>query len=147
MKKISSRSSLLLIELIMAILIFALASGVCLQIFVKSHSLSKRTGELDMAVRQATSVSELLTQKAGAEKVEKTLSRIYPEADLAAGKATIYYDEDFVACGGEDSYFQMEIRSSDSGDGLTSYDIAVYKDQGATKIYNMETTVYQQSHP
>ncbi len=143
MKKTASRSSLLLIELTMAILIFSLASGVCLQIFVKSHSLGERTAELDMAVRQATSVSEMLVQK---DPREKGLLRIYPDADAVSGKVTIYYDKDLAACRREDSYFQMEIRSLDSGNKLVSYDIAVYKDEGATKIYSMDTTVYRQSH-
>ena len=53
MKKLSSsRSSLLLMELILAILFFALASAICLQLFVKASLLSRDTQELDRAVRR-----------------------------------------------------------------------------------------------
>lgn len=144
MRKTSSRSSLLLIELIMAILIFSLAGGICLQLFVKSHSLGTRTAELDMAVRQATSVSEILAQE---DALEKELPKLYPNADIGSGTVTIYYDEDFQICGREDAYFQMNISSADKGGQLTSYAITVRKDSNATTIYSMETTAYQQARP
>ncbi|MCI9598087.1 MAG: hypothetical protein HFE75_12495 [Firmicutes bacterium] len=140
----SLRSSLLLIELIMAILIFSLAGGMCLQIFAKSHSLGMRTVELDMAVREATSVSEVLSQK---DALENELPELYPKAEIAAGSITIYYDKDFQACGRKDACFQMNIRGNDKGRRLVSYAITVRKDSDAAAIYSMETTTYQQVRP
>lgn len=145
MKKTSPRSSLLLIELIIAILIFSLTAALCLRIFAKSHSLGDRTVELDMAVRQATSVSELIVQEGG---LESKLPQLYPEADIDPGNIIIYYNRDFEACGHRDAYFQMNILSSnDTDDRLTSYNISVCKDSNATTIYSMETTAYEQYRP
>ena len=41
----SSRSGLLLMEIIIAILFFSLASAICLQLFVKAHNLGQDTQE------------------------------------------------------------------------------------------------------
>ena len=57
-KHTSSRSGLLLMEIIIAILFFSVVSAVCLQLFVKSHNLGQDTEELDMAVRHAGSVAD-----------------------------------------------------------------------------------------
>ena len=141
MKKTSSRSSLLLIELIIAILIFSLAGALCLQLFVQSHSLGKRTEELDIAVRQAVSVSELILQPEG---LEKTIPQLYPEADIDPGNIIIYYNQDFEACSHKDAYYQMNILSSAVDERLTSYKISVCKDSNATTIYSMETSAYEQ---
>lgn len=144
MKKTTRRSSLLLIELIIAILIFSLTGALCLQLFVKSHSLGKRTEELDMAVRQAVSVSELIAQKDG---LEHELSQLYPDADMDPGNIIIYYNRNFEECSHKDAYYQMNILSSDTDERLTSYKISVCKDSNTTTIYSMETTAYNPLQP
>ena len=46
----AKRSSLFLLELMIAILFFCLASAVCVQIFVKAHTISRETQELNTAL-------------------------------------------------------------------------------------------------
>lgn len=77
----SSRSGLLLMEIIIAILFFSLASAICLQLFVKAHNLGQDTQELDMAVRQASSVADVLSQS---ERPLELLRELYPDADIDA---------------------------------------------------------------
>lgn len=144
MKRVSSRSSLLLIEIIIAILIFSVASAVCLQLFAKSHTLSKRTEELDIAVREATSVSELLAQ---GDTLKKNLTRFYPYADITPDSAVIYYDIDFQPCERRQSYFQMNILPSSRQDRIRAYTITVCKDSNTATIYRMETTAYEPLRP
>lgn len=55
----SSKSSLFLIELIIAILFFALASAVCIQLFVKSHLLGETTTEENHALLMCQNLSEI----------------------------------------------------------------------------------------
>ena len=43
----AKRSSLFLLELIIAILFFSLTSAVCVQIFVRAHLISRQTQELN----------------------------------------------------------------------------------------------------
>lgn len=53
-----SKSGLFLLELIIAIVFFALSSVICIQLFVKAHTLSQKNTELNMAVIQAQNAAE-----------------------------------------------------------------------------------------
>ncbi len=53
------RSGLFLLELILAILFFILASTVCVRLFVKSHTLEQDSANLDRAVNIAVSIAEV----------------------------------------------------------------------------------------
>lgn len=57
--KARSKSSLFLMELIVVILFFSLASTVCIQLFVKSHLLGKDTEALNNSVLQAQNLAEV----------------------------------------------------------------------------------------
>lgn len=53
-----SKSSLFLMELIIAILFFSLASAVCIQLFARSHILSRETVDQNNAITQAQNLAE-----------------------------------------------------------------------------------------
>lgn len=55
-----SRSGLLLVEILLAILFFSLSASVCLRMFVSSHQMSRESRLLEHAVTQSTSVAEVL---------------------------------------------------------------------------------------
>lgn len=55
----SSKSSLFLMEMIIAILFFSLASAVCIQLFVKAHLLGKTTTEENKALLMCQNFSEI----------------------------------------------------------------------------------------
>ena len=157
-KHTSSRSGLLLMEIIIAILFFSVVSAICLQLFVKAHSMGQDTRELDMAVRQCSSVAEILSQSG--QPMEQ-LGRIYSGSDLTEEGGSVYFDEDFQTCGKEDSSYHLDISpvSEDAGltadgDGLTSenaglttYDIAIYADDNNTAIYSLQIDAYRQYIP
>lgn len=56
-----SKSSLFLMELIIALLFFSLASTVCIRLFVKAHALSARTVDQNYAVNYAQNMAEAFT--------------------------------------------------------------------------------------
>ena len=58
MKNKSSKSGLFLMELILSILFFSLASAVCVQLFVKSHLISQQSVDLNSAVERCQNVAE-----------------------------------------------------------------------------------------
>ena len=60
---VSRRSTLLLMELLVMILVFSLAAAACLGIFVRAYQLTEETKRLDQAVLLAQNGAELL--KAG----------------------------------------------------------------------------------
>lgn len=56
-----SKSSLFLMELIIALLFFSLASTVCIRLFVNAHSLSAQTVDQNYAVNYAQNMAEAFT--------------------------------------------------------------------------------------
>ena len=55
-----NRASLLLMELLVMILVFSLASAVCLELFAETQQLSRQTRQQDKAVLLAQNVAEQL---------------------------------------------------------------------------------------
>ena len=147
MKKLSSsRSSLLLMELILAILFFALASAICLQLFVKASLLSRDTQELDQAVRCASSAAELLSQ--ADDPMEQIMAQ-FPESFVRSGEnqVTLLFDGDFQSCESADMVYQMDILTDWKDTQTTDWSIAVYKDQHSTLVYELEGTIYRHYLP
>ena len=118
MKKLSSsRSELLLMEIILSILFFSLASAVCLQLFVKASLLGRDTAELDMAVRCAVSAAELLNQ---AGDPQEEILELFPESCVLTEEGiTLLLDE-------------------------ASWSVIIYGDSHSTEIYRLEGVSY---HP
>lgn len=145
-KKSASRSSLLLMELILSILFFALASAVCLQLFVKASLLSRDTQELDRAVRCASSAAELLSQ---ADDPMKQIMAQYPESYVLSGEhcITLLFDADFQSCESSAMVYQMDILTDEEDVQTTNWSITVYKDHHTTLIYELEGTIYRQNLP
>lgn len=57
-KNASSKTGLFLMELIIAILFFAVSGAICVQLFVQSHLISKDSVELNHAVEWCQNVAE-----------------------------------------------------------------------------------------
>lgn len=119
-------SGLFLMELILAILFFSIASAVCVQIFVKSHLLSVESRALNQAVNKCTSAAEYISAVS--------------DEELEIGTETIYYDGDFMECGREEALYMMnvdteeedgmvdahiEMRQADKMDGKVIYELNI----------------------
>ena len=143
MKKLSSsRSELLLMEIILSILFFSLASAVCLQLFVKASLLGKDTEELDMAVRCAVSAAELLNQ---AGDPQEEILALFPESCVLTEEGiTLLLDEEFHSCTSADMVYQMDIISTPEDDRTVSWSVVIYGDSHSTEIYRLEGASY---HP
>ena len=144
MRKNSSRSGLFLMEIILAILAFSVVSAICLQLFVKAHNLGQDTKDLDMAVREASSIASIINQSESPMEVLKTL---YPDSkiDESSRSAILYYDQAYQPCSSDLSVYQIHISSSPIE--TTAYIISVRKDNDSSKIYTLEVTAYQQYIP
>ena len=102
----SSKSSLFLIELIIAILFFAIGSAVCVRAFVKAHDLSMRAKDLSFASAQASSAASVLEYTDGSFS---SFSTYFPDQSL---------------CSGNDAIYTMQIKISDE-DGMRHAMISV----------------------
>lgn len=77
----SSKSSAFLMELILSILFFSIASAVCIQLFAKAHLLDQKTGFQNQAVIWSETLSSLWQASDGAlSPVWERLSEDYPES-------------------------------------------------------------------
>lgn len=105
-KENAKRSSLFLVELMVSILFFALASAVCIQIFAKSHTKSIETARLNMAVAKTQSAAEVFLNS---DSPEDMLPVVFPEGQMNVDTFTMYYDKDFNSCKEKDASYALKI--------------------------------------
>lgn len=109
---VHNRSSLFLIELIIAILFFSVSSAICLRIFAKAHQMSTETLELQHAVTESSNVSELVRYDLSHDS--RQLLIFYPHADVESDSPSlwfsdfrIYYDSAWNPCESSDSSYLL----------------------------------------
>lgn len=105
----NTRSSLFLIELILAILFFSLASAVCIQVFVKAHFMSQSAKELTLGSSYATSAAEVLAHTDGSYEAVKAL---LPEAMEKDGILYICYDKNGETCTEKEAAYYLHIEQT-----------------------------------
>lgn len=69
------KASLLLMEQLVMILVFALAAALCLQVFAKAEDISRETARRDLAVVLARNAAELLKATNGDVEAAEALGR------------------------------------------------------------------------
>lgn len=130
----AKRSSLFLMELMIAILFFSLASAVCVQLFVKAHLLSRETADLNQAVNQAQSTAEVLR---GTDCSSSSISQYLPQAELDSQGFTLYYDSGWNSCKKEMAQYELRTELSFRPQMLYSH-ITVTKADEKEPIYQLD---------
>lgn len=105
-KSRSKSSSIFLIELILAILFFSIASAICVQFFVKAHRISVDSQRLSQAVGVCNSIAEICRTSDSADQAKQLLSEEYPfvqEADMLL----LSLDTDFQPCSQEQEQISL----------------------------------------
>lgn len=87
----SSKSGLFLIELIIAIVFFAISSAVCMQLFAKAHMISQTSRDLNTAVICAQNVAEAFCATNGAPQAFAALLETGGSGDVYAQ----YFDSEW----------------------------------------------------
>lgn len=124
-----SKSGLFLMELIIVLLFFSLASTICIQLFVKSSTLSSDTMDLTYAVTQAQNLAEGFIASNGDAKL---MQENFPQL-VAAGDNCLLL--------AENGYISM-ITFSIGESGLIQGDIAIYPKDSAESIYSLQVQRY-----
>ena len=107
-KPTANPSSLFLLELIFAILFFSVASAVCVQVFVKSHTFSTEAHDLTQASRRAEDVAELITASTSLDDMKNLLEDTYSDSvEISSEDFTVFYDSHFVTCSQETAAWQL----------------------------------------
>lgn len=118
----AKRSSLFLLELMIAILFFCLASAVCVQIFVKAHTTSRKTQELNTALEKVSGYTELFLADALTEDTE------------------VFYDADWQECGKDEASYEIVIRVEPDGKLLHgTFTVQRLSGEQPEEIYSVET--------
>ena len=124
-----SRSSLFLMEMIIAILFFSLASAVCIQLFARSHLLSTKTVNRNHAVTQAQSLAESYLSLEGDVTAMQDL--FSPSELIDENTLRLAFDSNWNLCAVEDaSGFIAELKSTPAGEtgimvaGMTVYAVS-----------------------
>lgn len=140
-KKSSRRSNLFLLELIAAIFFFCLASAVCVRFFVKSHTLSRETKNLDMAVNQASTFAELFRS---GDDLFPLLSQQCPDGGLSADGTTftIYYDKDWTPCIEDKALFSLKIEQ-DITENICTAHFTIIEMKENSEIYTLTAEKYK----
>lgn len=124
-RKNASRSGMLLLELMMAILIFSLSAAVCIQVFVKAHDLSARAEDLAQAVNSCGSAAEILrtadSSREGLDLLEQLCTQTQREESLFRGRL-------------EDAALEI---SWQEDQGLITYTISCL-DEDRSPVYSLE---------
>lgn len=118
----AKRSSLFLMELIVSILFFALASVVCVRLFVDARMQSRESADLNRAV--------LLCQN-GAERFYSSGSIPQPE----------YFDKNFVLCAKENAVYTLSF-SPQEEEAVLGCTVSLLK--GEQELYSLPVEKYLQ---
>lgn len=119
-----SKAALFLMELIIALLFFALASTVCIRLFTKAYLLSEQTINENHAVIHAQNLAEAFLATDGDFS---QIQALFPNAstDNAEYSLLLLFDENWEACIREDAHFEASLTIHPEADGLITADIAV----------------------
>ena len=130
------RSSLFLMELLVAILFFLLASAVCVRLFVKSHTLERDSINLNHAVTAATTVAEIFRNQ---EAPYDLLKDQFPLGIQSEQCFCIFYNENWELCSFSESSYEV-LLNTEISDSFVIGSIAV--SEGDDLLYELNIKKY-----
>lgn len=102
----AGRSGLLMLELVIAVGIFAFCAAVCVSLFVRADTISRESAALDRAVAEAQNVAELFKSTGGDVRETAELASGWVEQGLLL----VAYDEDWCPLSsGEGAVYQLDL--------------------------------------
>jgi hypothetical protein len=137
------RYGLFLMEQILAILVFAVAAAICVQLFVSAHLISRDNGELNNALLVAQNGAEAF--KAAQGDWQLTADLLDDEIEMSAGRQMIYiaYDENWQLSDDAHASYFMELKPAESAaPGLDQATISIREANAAENeaIYQLQVT-------
>lgn len=120
----NNTSSLFLLELILAVLFFSVASALCIQIFTKAHLMSQDARDLNFAVNEVSSMAEQM-----------------PDDSLQ--DAAAYYDSSYASCEKADAVYVLTVHYEPE-DTLLKAHISMNTVADNRNIYTLDVTKHRQ---
>ncbi|MCQ2546288.1 MAG: hypothetical protein MJ161_01915 [Clostridia bacterium] len=143
-------SSLFLLELIIAILFFSIASAVCVQFFVKSHSMSQASQDLNFAVSECISIAETVQTSDSEKAAVSEVKKAYPDAKITESDnfttCSIYFDRNYNPCDSFDEDFSYYIEADfETSKGMITCNLIATEADNENAIYELEVKHNAQS--
>lgn len=120
----NNTSSLFLLELILAVLFFSVASALCIQIFTKAHLMSQDARDLNFAVNEVSSMTEQMS-------------------DGTWQDAAAYYDSSYASCKKADAVYVLTVHYEPE-DTLLKAHISMDTVADNRNIYTLDVTKHRQ---
>lgn len=122
-----SRSSLFLMEMIIAILFFSLASAVCIQLFAQSHLLGKQTVNQNHAVTWTQNLADSYLAMDG--DLDAVQELFVPSEEISDNTLRLSFDNNWNLCSPDTSAcFLAELTHTPSdASGIMKAEIKVYE--------------------
>lgn len=135
MNKQKSRSSIMLMEIIVTVCLFMICGAICIQFFVNAYLADKKTEDLNSAVLWASSSIEIMKS----EDAKGALEKCYALGENVGKAYLVYFDEDRNECKKAAAKYVVE-DTIDEGEMITLTS-KVYKLDGKDKklIYELTT--------
>ena len=132
-----SKSSLFLMEILVSILLFSVASAVCVQVFVKASQLNKSSRELEQSLRVAQNFAEIMrNSKTPAET-------LFPDAKVDRSEISVSFDQSFAPCPKESTNaLYCAFLTFEETDNLHHMQIRIENIQTGQEIYSLKVSKY-----
>ena len=119
----NSSSSLFLMELIIAILFFSLASTVCIQLFVKAHLLTEKSVNINQSILWTQNLAEGFLNSNGDLAGMKEL--FDEKSELGEDHISLYFDSDWnpVAAGTDSARYEVKLQLTATDTSLVTAQI------------------------
>ena len=151
----NNTSSLFLLELILAVLFFSVASALCIQIFTKAHLMSQDARDLNFAVNEVSSMAEQISagtlHPATAASSDDTAASSDDTASDPSTQIsndawqddTAYYDSSYASCEKADAVYVLTVHYEPE-DTLLKAHISMDTIADNRNIYTLDVTKHRQ---
>lgn len=144
----NNTSSLFLLELILAVLFFSVASALCIQIFTKAHLMSQDARNLNFAVNEVSSMAEQISAgtlhsdtAASSGDTASDPSTQMPDDSLQ--DAAAYYDSSYASCEKANAVYVLTVHYEPE-DTLLKAHISMDTVADNRNIYTLDVTKHRQ---
>lgn len=151
----NNTSSLFLLELILAVLFFSVASALCIQIFTKAHLMSQDARDLNFAVNEVSGMAEQISSgtlhpataaSSGDTAASSDDTASDPSTQIsndAWQDDTAYYDSSYASCEKADAVYVLTVHYEPE-DTLLKAHISMDTIADNRNIYTLDVTNHLQ---
>lgn len=134
-----SKAPLILMEQMAMLLVFALAAALCLQAFVKSDSISRRSEDRDRAAALVQTVAE--TVRSSGDAPDQAIAATAEKLGYHCEQATLWqdFDKDWAPVEQEAGVYRLDVQSVPTEvDGLNVALVAVVAEEESDVLFSVE---------